>query len=139
MNTYSKADVPNVRHKHGESIYELLSSEKGGSIIHSVAIATIETGKSSLNHYHPVAEESYYILKGKAKVIIDTKQSFLNEGQIVLIKPTSEHKIFNIGASLLEFLVICVPAWEPSNTVFLEECAADGQVVPIPSDRRGPK
>ena len=74
-------------------------------------------------HYHPVAEESYYILKGHAKMVLGQEEATLKPGQIVLIPPGTNHKIYNAGKETLEFLVVCVPAWEPGNTVFLEKYA----------------
>jgi len=126
MNIFAKTDVVTpIVHKHGEAIYDLLSREQGKSEIHSVAIATIAVGKASLMHYHPVAEESYYILNGRAKMLLDNEESELTAGQIVLIPPGARHKIYNTGDQELEFLVVCVPAWEPGNTVFVES-AFDG-------------
>lgn len=129
MNIFSKSDVVKpVVHKHGEAIYELLSREQGKSEIHSVAIATIPAGKASLMHYHPVAEESYYILKGEARIILGEEENELQPGQVVLIPPGLKHKIYNTGNEELEFLVVCVPAWEPGNTLFLEEFSSTGSV-----------
>ena len=122
MNISAKSDVAEpIVHKHGEAIYDLLSRENGKSEIHSVAIATLAVGKASLMHYHPVAEESYYILNGHAKMVLGEEEAELEPGQIVLIPPGINHKIYNTGKETLEFLVVCVPAWEPGNTVFLEE------------------
>ena len=80
----------------------------------------IPPGKASLLPYHPEAEESYYIVSGKAHILIGEQESTISAGQIVLIPPKNLHQIRNIGEDDLEFLAICVPAWEPSNTVLAE-------------------
>ena len=106
---------------HGEIIYELIGKGIGDSTdLHSVAYVVIPPGKSSLLHYHPVAEESYYFLKGEGKLLIENEETTISPGQAVLIQPTKKHKITSIGNTDLEFLAFCVPAWEPTNTVFLE-------------------
>ena len=121
MHIFSKKDSSPIDSDHGEKIYELLGrgfEEK--SEIHSVAHVLIPPGKSSLLHLHPVAEESYYILHGEAKVLVGNEEAIISSGQIVLIPPQEKHKITNIGEEELEFLAICVPAWEPGNTEYLE-------------------
>ncbi len=122
MTIFSKDQVKNpIITKHGENIYELLGEFTTlKTRIHSLAYVEIKPGKTSLLHYHPVAEESYYILKGTGKVHLDEQEFPLAVGDCVLIKPNVKHKIFNTGPEPLEFLAICVPAWEPRNTVWLE-------------------
>jgi mannose-6-phosphate isomerase-like protein (cupin superfamily) len=122
MHIYSKAQVSSpLVTQHGEVIYELLGRDFAERTErHSVAHVLIPPGKASLLHFHPVAEESYYILKGKARIRIGEEESTVTPGQIVLISPGRPHKISNIGEDGLEFLATCVPAWEPENTVLLE-------------------
>ncbi len=123
MNILRKEDIVTpISTKHGETIYELLGREVGeSSERHSIAQVTILPGDASLLHYHPKAEESYFILKGKAKILIGEEETVIEHGHTVLIKALTPHKIVNIGEGILEFLAICVPAWEPNNTVWLEE------------------
>lgn len=106
---------------HGETICELI----GRAVVqptdtHSVAHVLIPPGSSTLLHSHPSTEESYYILKGKARMLLDDEEALLSPGQIVLIAPGQRHKIFTVGSDPLEMLVVCVPAWEPTNTIWLE-------------------
>ena len=78
MNIFVKTDtVLNRSFTNTEAIYDLLSGEQGRSEIHSVVIATIAFGKSSLMHYHRIAEES-------------TTTTPENEG----FKHVSVHKLF---------------------------------------------
>lgn len=128
MHIYHKKDVhsPLVT-EHGEIIYELIGRGVGETTErHSVAIAVIPPGKSSLSHYHPETEESYFILRGRARMTLGDEEAIVGPGQAVLIQPQKPHKIINIGEEDLEFLAFCVPAWEPTNTVWLEG-GADGE------------
>jgi mannose-6-phosphate isomerase-like protein (cupin superfamily) len=122
MHIYSKDQVSSpLVSDHGEVIYELVGrnfAEKTEK--HSVAHVLIPPGKSSLLHYHPIAEESYYILKGEARIRVGEQESRISPGQIILIPPGKAHKIVSAAEVDLEFLTICVPAWEPGNTEFLE-------------------
>ncbi len=87
---------------------------------HSVAFVRIPAGKASRLHYHPEAEESYYILRGQARIQVGENEAAVGPGDGVLIPSREPHKIWNSGDQDLEFLATWVPAWEPKNTVWLE-------------------
>ena len=110
--------VAPVASAHGETVYELLGRAAGAR--HSVAYVTIPPGKASLRHYHPEAEESYYILQGEARMLLGEEEASLSAGQIVYVPPLQPHRIVSTGTADLVFLAICAPAWEPGNSVFLE-------------------
>jgi mannose-6-phosphate isomerase-like protein (cupin superfamily) len=121
MHVFDVSKASPIVTAHGETIYEILGWAVGNrSENHSVAHVVIAPGESSLRHFHPQAQESYYILHGRAKIEVGTESSLMTQNQIVLIPPPQPHKIYNLGQEDLVFLAICVPAWEPSNTVWLE-------------------
>jgi mannose-6-phosphate isomerase-like protein (cupin superfamily) len=122
MHVYSVSQVTSpLVTKHGEVIYELLGRDfSEPTEMHSVAHVVISPGKASLLHVHPDAEESYYIMRGTARIRVGDEELDITPGQIVLIPPGKPHKISNIDEKDLEFLAVCVPAWEPENTVPLE-------------------
>lgn len=105
----------------GELIYELIgaAAETGGSEKHSVALVTVPPGKSSARHYHLVSEESYYILRGKARMVVDDQRFQLAPGQACLIEPGEQHQIWNAGEEDLEFIAVCAPAWVAEDSVFV--------------------
>lgn len=123
MHALSLNDLSPITTPHGELIRELIgrTATEGSVPRHSVAHIVLPPGKSSLRHYHPEAEESYYILSGRARVLIGEEEVELTAGTAVLIPAPQPHKITNIGSEDLAFLAICVPAWEPDNSVFLEK------------------
>ena len=124
MMVTSKNKVKKVlENSSGEKIYELIGKAKelGGSSKHSVAYVVIKKNGSSLLHYHPKAEESYYVLKGKARIVVDNNENLLKKGDAVLIMPFEKHQIFNDGEENLEFIVVSAPAWEPNNSVFINK------------------
>ena len=121
MHIFSKEKAGKPKTSHDEEIYELLGRDFDQKTEnHSVAHVVIPSRKESRLHRHPKPEESYYILKGHARITIGEEKAEITTGQIVLIPPTKPHKIENIGDVDLEFLAICVPAWEPNNTEFLK-------------------
>jgi mannose-6-phosphate isomerase-like protein (cupin superfamily) len=120
MHILSKDKVSPFVSEHGEIIYELIGRAAGESTErHSIAYIIIPPGKASLLHYHPYAEESYYILEGKGHVLLGDEETVVVAGQAILIPAPKPHRITNIGETDLAFLAFCVPAWEPDNTEFL--------------------
>lgn len=122
-----------LRTPNGEVIWELVGHEMPETTDrHSLAHVKIPVGKFTLNHYHPVAEETYYILKGQGRMVLDGEESIIGPGDSVYIAPNQHHKLTVIGDEDLDLLAVCVPAWEPTNTVWLEEMK-DGEAVPVKS------
>jgi mannose-6-phosphate isomerase-like protein (cupin superfamily) len=103
----------------GEKIYEMVGrrEELGGTTKHSLAYVVIPAGKYSPAHYHKVSEETYYVLNGKARMIVDGNEFLLKPGQAFLIMPREVHQVFNDEGEIdLEFLALCGPAWDPSDS-----------------------
>ena len=121
MHILSRDTVAPLVSQHGEVISELIGRADRSSERHSVAAITIPPGKSSLLHYHPVTEESYHILQGKAHMVVGNEEAILVPGQSVLIPPQTPHRITSVGETDLAFLAFCVPAWESSCEVSLEQ------------------
>lgn len=106
----------------GERVYELLGAPEhiGGAGYHSFSHVVIPAGCASRPHYHPVAEETYYILSGRARMLVDDRELQLLPGDALLILPPEKHQIFNTGECELEFIAVCAPAWTPDNSVYLD-------------------
>jgi mannose-6-phosphate isomerase-like protein (cupin superfamily) len=122
----------------GEQIYELIGSQAavGGSTRHSFAHVLVPPGKLSPEHYHRVSEESYYILKGRAHMVVDANEFILEPGQACLIKTGEVHQVFNRAAEDLEFLVVCAPPWTPDDTFAVEDVPQQPDVTQSPADVR---
>ena len=121
MNPMSKDRARPLVSAHGEVVYELIGRTVGEPTErHSLAYVVLPPGKASLLHTHPVAEESYYLLRGRGRFILADEERILLPGEAVVIPPTKPHQIFNSGDTDLEFLAVCVPAWEPTNSVYPE-------------------
>ncbi len=120
MHIRNAHSVSPLESPHGEIVYELAGAAAGGARAHSVAQIRIPPGKSSRPHYHPVAEESYVILQGVAGIEIDGTSAALYPGDAVAIPPTAVHRIWNAGEADLLFVAVCVPAWTPDDSVYLD-------------------
>lgn len=105
---------------HGETVYEMIGrvAHHGGAVQHSLAHIILAEGKAAQAHHHKVCEESYYILKGQARMVIDGQELLLSPGQTCLILPPQVHQLFNTGEGALEFLAVCAPAWYPEDSYY---------------------
>jgi mannose-6-phosphate isomerase-like protein (cupin superfamily) len=122
MHVARKTDLPEpIENSSGEQIWELigLRENSGGATTHSVALVTLPHGKSSDNHYHRISDESYYILSGQARMTIDDQEFDLLPGDACFIAHRERHQIWNAGQGDLEFIAVCVPAWEAHDSVFV--------------------
>ena len=107
----------------GERVYEMIGAPNhlGGATKHSFGHVVIPPNRMSRPHYHPYAEETYYILKGKGMIVINDVKHDMLPGDAVFISPPEKHQIFTVGNEDLEFIVISAPPWEPTNSVYLDE------------------
>lgn len=103
---------------HGETLYELLTSQQSDK--HSVALVELQPKKASLKHYHPEMEETYYLLSGQARMVINDEEKLVQAGDLIFVPKQATHQIFNESECKVTYLAICAPAWHPDCSVFLE-------------------
>lgn len=106
----------------GERVYEMLGAPEaiGGAKGHSFSHVVIPAGCHSRPHYHPVAEETYYILAGEGRMLVNGEEIRLVPGDALLIQPPETHQIFNDTERDLEFIAVCAPAWTPEISVYTD-------------------
>ena len=120
-----KEDVEEPReHPSGARVYELFGRQEhlGGSTKHSMVycVAPPRSGGGRA-HYHPEDEETFYILKGKARMILDGKEYLAGPGDAILLLPGETHQVFVEGDENLEMIAVCAPAWTPTSEVYVDE------------------
>jgi mannose-6-phosphate isomerase-like protein (cupin superfamily) len=69
---------------------------------------TLGGGESILPHYHPDAEELYYILSGKGTMHIEEENKEVETGDVVYIPPDKVHYLHNTSADQLRFITLTV-------------------------------
>ena len=99
--------------KDGSAIRELHHTS-----VQSLAEATLEVEQATERHYHRVAEEIYFVLKGQGKMEVDGETTYMRPGDAVLIPPGAWHTLENNGTSELRFLCICAPPYSHDDTLF---------------------
>jgi mannose-6-phosphate isomerase-like protein (cupin superfamily) len=120
MDIRNREEVPSFTTKDGSTIRELLAYRNSVIRNQSLAEATIPVGGSTTEHYHPRAEEIYYILKGFGKMKIGTEIREIGPLDAIAIPPGASHKIWNTGGDELVMLCCCSPGYEHEDTVLFE-------------------
>jgi mannose-6-phosphate isomerase-like protein (cupin superfamily) len=104
----------------GSTIRELLAHRNSSIRNQSLAEAVLAPGQSTEAHYHPKAEEIYYLLKGQGQMTIAGESRNVGAGDAIAIPPASPHTILNTGSEDLVFLCMCAPGYEHEDTVLIE-------------------
>jgi mannose-6-phosphate isomerase-like protein (cupin superfamily) len=121
MDIYNLNAVPSFTTKDGSEIRELLAHRNSSIRNQSLAEARLPPGAATTPHYHPRAEEIYYILSGRGRMQIHGEERDVQPGDAVAIPPGAVHTITNTGSETLSFLCCCAPGYEDADTVLLDE------------------
>ena len=114
-------DMPPFTTKDGSEIRELLAHRNSGIRNQSLAEARLPVGGATQEHFHPRAEEIYFITHGVGKIRIEGELQDVKPGDAIAIPPGQKHKLWNTGTEILRLLCCCAPGYEHSDTVITEE------------------
>lgn len=120
MDVRNLADVPAFATKDGSEIRELLAHRNSGVRNQSLAEARLPVGAATQEHYHPLAEEIYYITHGIGRIRVENEEKSVVAGDAIAIRPGQRHKLWNTGPETLRLLCCCSPAYEHADTVITE-------------------
>jgi len=113
--------APPFTTKDGSEIRELLAHRNSAIRHQSLAEARLPVGASTQEHYHPKAEEIYYITHGAGRIRIEGEMREVKSGDAIAIPPGQRHKLWNTGTETLRLLCCCAPAYEHTDTVITEK------------------
>ena len=120
MDIKNLSEVPFFITKDGSEIRELLAHRNSAIRNQSLAEARLPAGASTQEHFHPKAEEIYYITHGVGKIRIEGEMREVRAGDAIAIPPGQRHKLWNTGNETLRLLCCCAPAYEHDDTVITE-------------------
>jgi mannose-6-phosphate isomerase-like protein (cupin superfamily) len=106
--------------KDGSEIRELLAHRNSAIRNQSLAEARLPAGASTQEHFHPKAEEIYYITHGTGRMRIEGEMRAVKAGDAIAIPPGHKHKLWNTGNETLRLLCCCAPAYEQGDTIITE-------------------
>ena len=120
MDIRNLEDMPPFTTKDGSEIRELLAHRNSAIRNQSLAEARLPVGASTQEHYHPKAEEIYFITHGQGRMRIEGEIREVKPGDAIAIPPGQRHKLWNTGQVTLRLLCCCAPGYEHSDTVITE-------------------
>lgn len=107
--------------KDGSEIRELLAHRNSAIRNQSLAEARLPAGASTQEHFHPKAEEIYYITHGSGCIRIEGEMRDVKAGDAIAIPPGTRHKLWNTGQETLRLLCCCSPGYEHEDTIITEK------------------
>jgi mannose-6-phosphate isomerase-like protein (cupin superfamily) len=110
--------------KDGSEIRELLAHRNSVIRNQSLAEARLPVGAATQEHFHPKAEEIYYITHGTGRMRIEGETRDIRTGDAIAIPPGLKHKLWNTGDETLRLLCCCAPAYEHDDTIITERSGA---------------
>jgi len=102
----------------GSTIRSILDRTNAPVQNQSLAEASVPAGSATQRHYHRLAEEFYFILKGTGTLEIDGETRPVRPGDCALIPPGAWHQI-SAGEKNLRFLCCCAPPYAHEDTFFV--------------------
>ncbi len=120
MDIKNLENVPAFTTKDGSEIRELLAYRNSVIRNQSLAEARLAVGSSTQEHFHPRAEEIYFITKGQGRMRIENETRDVSAGDAIAIPPGQKHKLWNTGTDTLRLLCCCAPAYEDADTIITE-------------------
>ncbi len=121
MDLKNLSAVPAFITKDGSEIRELLAHRNSAIRNQSLAEARLPVGASTQEHYHPKAEEIYFITAGTGRICIEGELRDVRVGDAIAIPPGRRHKLWNTGSDVLKLLCCCAPSYEHDDTVITEK------------------
>ncbi len=113
--------APPFTTKDGSEIRELLAHRNSAIRHQSLAEARLPVGGATQEHFHPRAEEIYYITHGIGRMRIENETRDVKVGDAIAIPPGRKHKLWNTGDEVLRLLCCCAPGYEHGDTVITEK------------------
>jgi mannose-6-phosphate isomerase-like protein (cupin superfamily) len=102
--------------KDGSTIRSILDRTNAPVQNQSLAEACVSNDGGTQRHYHKLAEEFYFILKGHGLMEINGETRPVQPGDCVLIPPGAWHSITALEE--LRFLCCCAPPYSHEDTYF---------------------
>lgn len=119
MKTFNLSQMPPFTTEDGSTIRELAGPQpsSGDSAHQSLAEATLPRGGQTAEHYHPRAEEIYYITAGHGRMRLGEDTADVAAGDAIVIAPGTPHKLWAADDEALVLLCCCSPPYTPEDTV----------------------
>jgi mannose-6-phosphate isomerase-like protein (cupin superfamily) len=125
------AELQAFRISPGDSNYfACLLDPLADGVAFTMVVEIFEPGGKTPPNAHSFAEEAFFVLAGTGKAIADNSSRDIGPGDVLVLRPGTEHVVENTGAGKLYCLTIMTP-----NEGFAELIRA-GTPVPLTDEDR---
>lgn len=100
-------------------LYTFKNFSDGGRL-QMINWACLSKGSKFIPHYHDDMDEVFIIIKGQAKLIIESEEYLLNEKEAILIRMKKVHRMENIGERNLEYIVLGISQGRGGKTHIID-------------------
>lgn len=104
-----------IRTPHGSEIRPLIDRTNSPVNECSLAEELLPPGRRVTPHHHQVMEEIYYILEGAGLMEIGDEKREVSAGEAIYIPRGARHSLTNTGTDEMRILLVCGPAYLPSD------------------------
>jgi mannose-6-phosphate isomerase-like protein (cupin superfamily) len=60
-------------------------------------------------HFHKKKETAFFILKGKARIVVENKEYVVGPNDIIFVPPGEKHQLVNVGNTELKIIEVYSP------------------------------
>ena len=92
--------------KENENFREVLFTGEQSQLV----VMNIPPGGEIGKEKHPHVEQTLIILSGQAKVTLDSKETAVGEGDVIVVTPGVKHNLINTGSESLRLYTVYAPA-----------------------------
>ncbi len=107
----------------GETEFWIVNQEAAG---YCGKFLFVQDGQTCPYHKHAVKHETFFLVKGKLRLVIDDVERIFGEGETLQLPPGCQHSFTGIGPALL--LEISMPSRRGDN-FFADEAVGDHGVI----------
>jgi quercetin dioxygenase-like cupin family protein len=86
----------------------------------------VENGQTCPCHRHEVKHETFFVMKGRVRMVVDGEEQILSEGDLLAMPPGLQHAFTGVGPALL--LEVSMPSRRRDN-FFAEGAIGDQGVI----------
>lgn len=93
-----------------------------------LVVMNIPVGGEIGEETHPHVEQTLFFMNGKAKAILDGKETEVGSGDVVVVTSGTKHNFTNIGSEALMVYTVYAPANHIDGRVHVTKADADADV-----------
>ena len=107
----------------GEIEYWIANDEETGYCGKFLFVAD---GQTCPYHHHDVKHETFFLVKGTLRLVVDGEEKLLQEGETLVMPPGQRHSFTGVGPALL--LEVSMPSTRQDN-FFADSAIGDNGVI----------